>query len=74
MILALGFQQGAWVFVVALSLVGWGEIAQFMRGQVMTIKPQPYMEAAQAIGARVDRLISRYVMPNLLPSLLVLAV
>ena len=74
LILALGIQQGAWVFVVALSLVGWGEIAQFVRGQVMTIKPQPYMEAAQAIGARVDRLISRYVMPNLLPSLLVLAV
>lgn len=74
LILALGIQQGAWVFVVALSAVGWGEIAQFVRGQVMTIKPQPYMEAAQAIGARVDRLISRYVMPNLLPSLLVLAV
>lgn len=74
LILALGIQQGAWVFVVALSLVGWGEIAQFVRGQVMTIKPQPYIEAAQAIGARLDRLLSRYIMPNLVPSLLVLAV
>ncbi len=74
LILALGIQQGVWVFVVALSAVGWGEIAQFVRGQVMAIKPQPYIEAAQAVGARVDRLLSRHVMPNLLPSLLVLAV
>lgn len=74
LILALGIQQGAWVFIVALNAVGWGEIAQFVRGQVMAIKPQPYIEAAQAVGARLDRLLSRYVMPNLLPSLLVLAV
>lgn len=74
LILALGIQQGMWVFIVTLGVVGWGEIAQFVRGQVMSIKPQPYIEAAHAAGARADRMLSRHVMPNLLPSLLVLSV
>ena len=41
---ALGIQQGMWVFVVALSVVGWGEVAQFVRGQVIAIKPQLFIE------------------------------
>jgi peptide/nickel transport system permease protein len=32
LIQALGIQQGMWVFVLALCLVGWGEVAQFVRG------------------------------------------
>ena len=52
LILALGIQQGRSVFIVALCMVGWGETAQFVRGQVISLKPQPYIEAARAAGAR----------------------
>jgi len=71
---ALGIQEGMWVFVVALCVVGWGEIAQFVRGQVIGIKPKPYIEAARSLGARSGRLLTQHVFPQLLPSLLVLVV
>ncbi len=74
LIQALGIQQGMWVFVLALCLVGWGEVAQFVRGQVIGVKPQLYIEAARAVGARAGQILMRHVLPNLLPSLLVLAV
>jgi ABC-type dipeptide/oligopeptide/nickel transport system permease component len=73
LILALGIQQGMGIFIVALCVVGWGEIAQFVRGQVIGIKPQLYIEAARAVGARSDRILTWHVLPHLLAPLLVLA-
>lgn len=69
---ALGIQQGMWVFVVAISLVGWGEVAQFVRGQVMTLKAQPFIESARAVGARADQMLVRHILPNLVNPLVVL--
>ena len=73
LIQAIGIQQGTWVFIVSLALVGWGEVAQFVRSKVLAIKPQPYIEAARSIGAQSGRMLSRHVFPNLLSSLVVLA-
>jgi peptide/nickel transport system permease protein len=74
LIQALGIQQGVWVFVLALCVVGWGEVAQFVRGQVISIRPRLYIEAARAVGARTGQILTRHVLPNLLVALLVLAV
>jgi ABC-type dipeptide/oligopeptide/nickel transport system permease component len=74
LIQALGIQQGMGVFVLALCVVGWGEVAQFVRGQVITIKPQLYIEAARAVGANSLHILTQHVLPNLLATLLVLAV
>jgi len=72
-ILALGIEKGMGVFVVVLCIVGWAEIAQFVRGQVIGIKPQLHIEAARALGTRTGGILNRHVLPLLLPSLLVLA-
>jgi len=74
LIQGLGIQQGMWVFIVAISVVGWGEVAQIVRGKVLSIKPQPYIESARSIGARSTQILSRHVIPNLMNSLIVLAV
>ena len=37
LILALGIQQGMGVFIIGVSVVGWGEIAPFVRGQVIVV-------------------------------------
>ena len=71
---ALGIQQGMWVFVVALSVVGWGEVAQFVRGQVIALKPQLFIDAARSVGSRTVQILGRHVIPNLVNSLIVLAV
>ncbi|MCX6032604.1 MAG: ABC transporter permease subunit [Chloroflexi bacterium] len=73
LILALGIQQGIGVFVLALCVVGWGEIAQFVRGQVISLKPQPYIEGARAIGARSGWVLVRHILPHLWTPLLVMA-
>ncbi len=73
LIYAFGIRQGLWVFALALSLIGWGEVAQFVRGQVMHIREQDYVEGALATGLGDIQLLSRHVLPNLVPSLVVLA-
>ncbi|MBN1452535.1 MAG: ABC transporter permease subunit [Anaerolineales bacterium] len=74
LIQGLGIQQGMWVFIVAISVVGWGEVAQIVRGQVISLKPQPYIESARSVGARSVQILGRHVLPNLMNSLIVLAV
>jgi len=73
LIYAFGIRQGLWVFALALCLIGWGEAAQFVRGQVMHIREQDYIEGALATGLGDVQLLARHVLPNLVPSLVVLA-
>ena len=73
LILALGIRQGISVFVVSLCFVGWGEVMQFVRGQVQTIRPQTYIESATAIGLRSPKIILSHVLPNLVSQLIALA-
>lgn len=72
-ILALGIRQGFRPFVIALCLVGWGEVMQFVRGEVMTIRPKLFIESAVALGLRTPRIIVRHVLPNLLSALISIA-
>ncbi|MBX7235181.1 MAG: ABC transporter permease subunit [Caldilineales bacterium] len=74
LIQGLGIQQGMWVFIVAICLVGWGEVTQFVRSQVIKLRPEPYVEAARALGAGTPRLLTQHLLPHLLSPLLVLAV
>lgn len=70
---AVGVRQGQTAFVVALSIVGWGEIAQIVRGHVLTIRNRLYIMAARAVGLSPASILSRHVLPNLLPTLLALS-
>lgn len=44
-----------------------------IRSQVFSIKELPYVEAANAAGAKKRTVLSRYVLPNVLPSIVVVA-
>ena len=71
LILALGIQKGRSVFIITLCVVGWGQIAQFVRSQVIIQKPELYIEAARSVGARALQILVRHTIPYLVPSLLV---
>ncbi|MEM7032838.1 MAG: ABC transporter permease subunit, partial [Chloroflexota bacterium] len=73
LILALGIRRGIWVFVVALCFVGWGEMMQFVRSEVIVIRKQLFVESATALGSRLSGIIMRHMLPNLLPALISLA-
>lgn len=72
-VLAMGIRQGMQVFVVALCVVGWGETMLYVRGEVMTIRPKPYIESAVAVGVRTTRMMVAHVLPILLAALISLA-
>lgn len=72
-VLALGIRQGLSVFVVALCIVGWGETMLYVRGEVMAIRPKPYIESAVAVGVRTTRMMVAHVLPILLAAMISLA-
>ncbi|MEJ2012124.1 MAG: ABC transporter permease subunit [Anaerolineales bacterium] len=73
LILAIGIRKGFQPFIIALAFVGWGEVMQFVRAQVIAMRPKTFIEAALAIGHRTTGVIVRHVLPNLVPALVVLA-
>ena len=73
MILALDIQKGVWVFVVALSVLGWTEIGQIVRGEFIRIKEMLYVEAAEALGLTRWQIVIRHALPNVLSYLLSLS-
>jgi ABC-type dipeptide/oligopeptide/nickel transport system permease component len=70
LILAFGIRGGMPPFIIALCFVGWGEIMQFVRSQVISIRPRPYIESAVAVGARTPRIIGRHILPHLFSALI----
>ncbi len=70
LILAIGIRQGMTTFVIALCLVGWDGVMQYVRSEVITIRPKPYIESAIAAGARSRRIITRHILPNLFAALI----
>ncbi|MCP4358438.1 MAG: ABC transporter permease subunit [Chloroflexi bacterium] len=73
LVLAFGIREGISSFVIAICFVGWGEIMQFVRGEVTAVRPQQFIESAVASGARTSRIFNRHIMPVLLGSLISIA-
>jgi len=51
---------------VAIGAVEWLTMARIVRGQVLTLKKQEFIEAAIALGLRKRRIILRHLIPNVL--------
>lgn len=57
---------------IALGLVGWTGMARVLRARLLSVREEPFILAAKAIGVRRVRLAIRHLLPNALPPLLVL--
>jgi oligopeptide transport system permease protein len=57
--------------VLAISIVNWVVIARLMRGEVLKLKEQLFVESAKAVGAGHWRIILRHILPNTLGPLIV---
>ena len=60
-----------YVTVLILGLLGWTGIYRFVRGQVLSLREEDYVLAAQCLGARAGHIMLRHVLPNVLPYLVV---
>ncbi|MBO1337008.1 ABC transporter permease [Streptomyces sp. VRA16 Mangrove soil] len=59
--------------ILALTFLGWTQTARVMRGSVITIKSQDYVQAAKALGASTSRILFRHVLPNAIAPVIVIA-
>ena len=50
--------------MLAIVVVLWPTYARVIRGQVLSIKSQDYIEAAQAVGSPTSRILIRHILPN----------
>ncbi|XID95509.1 ABC transporter permease [Paenibacillaceae bacterium WGS1546] len=57
--------------IVAMSIVGWINMAWIVRGQMMQLKTQEYALASKALGASASRIIFRHLIPNAMGPILV---
>jgi peptide/nickel transport system permease protein len=58
---------------LAMVLVWWPPYARLARGEVLSVKHLEYVEAAVAIGQTPMGILRRAILPNILPSVMVLA-
>ncbi|SCZ07962.1 peptide/nickel transport system permease protein [Paenibacillus polysaccharolyticus] len=59
--------------VVALSVVWWAKYARMARSLVISLQQKEFVTAAAFSGARKIQIISRTILPNMLPPLIVMA-
>lgn len=52
------------LIVIILALIGWAGFARVVRGMVLSIKSQEYVQAAQSIGASKLRIIVKHILPQ----------
>lgn len=57
----------------AIGGVGWLTMARVIRGQVLSLKGRPFVEAARAVGASPARIFARHLLPNLVGPIVVYA-
>jgi peptide/nickel transport system permease protein len=59
--------------MLAISIVWWPWYARMVRGQVLAVKQNQYVEAARAIGVGDARVMTRHVLPNCLMPVIIQA-
>ena len=69
--MTLIFGRGIFGILVALILAGWADVSRLVRGQMLQIKQEVFIEAAHALGIGRWRLLWRYFLPNLWGPLIV---
>ena len=57
--------------MLILGFLGWAGIARLVRGQILSLREQEYMAAAEACGLSVSRRIFKHLIPNVVPQLIV---
>lgn len=55
---------GLTMVVVVLVATGWMGVARLVRGEVLGVKGQPYVDAARSMGIPPGRILWRHVLPN----------
>jgi peptide/nickel transport system permease protein len=61
------------MIIVILSLIGWAGPARVLRGMSLSLREQPFVTAAEAMGQSTGKILFKHFLPNLAGYLLVAA-
>ncbi len=63
-LVSLIFGKGIFSIIIAMTITGWCFTARLVRGQVLQIKNQDFILAAQALGTGSFKIIIKHLLPN----------
>jgi peptide/nickel transport system permease protein len=76
LLLAIGISiilpPGIMTVMIAIAAVGWASFARLIRGHVLKLREEPFIDAARAIGCSRARILFVHLMPQCLPLSLVM--
>ncbi|MGX1900548.1 ABC transporter permease [Thermolongibacillus altinsuensis] len=70
-LLMVVLEQGLGTMILAMTITGWINMARIVRGQVLQLKNQEYVLAAQTLGASTARIMFKHLIPNAMGPILV---
>lgn len=70
-LLMMVLPKGIFTMVIAYGITGWTGMARLVRGQVLQLKNQEFIIAAEAMGAKSSRIIAKHLIPNALSVIII---
>lgn len=70
----LDMMQEGWriyLLMIFLTFISWPGTARLVRGQILSLREQEFMVAAEAMGYSTSRKIFKHLIPNVMPQLIV---
>jgi peptide/nickel transport system permease protein len=69
--LAIILERSVWIVALVIALVNWVQVARVIYTETVGLEARDFVRAARALGAGPVRVLSRHILPHLLPTLLV---
>ena len=66
------YTPGRYTLALIFAVIYWPGDSRLIRGQTMALKGREYVEAARVVGNSPARIVTRHILPNTLPVLIVL--
>lgn len=67
------YQPGPESLALVIAVFSWAGIARLVRGEVLSLRQRDYIDAARASRASGARIITRHILPNVVPIIVVWA-
>ncbi|MGE7273230.1 ABC transporter permease [Brevibacillus panacihumi] len=64
---------GVFTVIFVLGVTSWTSYARVIRGEVLSIKEREFVKASRALGAKNFRIIFTHILPNVLPTFIVIS-
>lgn len=62
--------RGILTIIIAIGVTGWASTARMVRSQTLSVEARPYIERARALGAGDWHIITKHVLPAVMPIVL----